>query len=165
MRCSPVGEPPLGTGRAGASTVPGRAVGVDLGARRIGVAVSDSARTVASPRTTVDRSGDRERDHRALASLVEEECATVVVVGLPLSLDGRPRQAAMAARAEAEELRALLAPGGVDVVLHDERLTTVTAHRSLAWGGRNARSRKAVVDRSAAAVLLQHWIDGHRDTW
>lgn len=139
---------------------PGRAIGIDLGERRIGIAVSDSARTLASPRTTLTRTGDPERDHRALVDLVAEEEATVVVVGLPLSLDGRARRAAAAADREAELLRVRLAPAGVPVVLHDERLTTVTAHRALAAGGRTARDRRGVVDRSAAAVLLQAWLDG-----
>ncbi len=67
----------------------GRAVGIDLGSRRIGIAVTDSAGTMALPRSTVLRSGDRERDHRRLVDLVVEEEAVAVVVGLPLSLDGR----------------------------------------------------------------------------
>ena len=73
-----------------APTRPGRAVGIDLGSRRIGIAVTDSAGTMALPRTTVVRSGDAERDRRRLVDLVLDEEAAVVVVGLPLSLDGDP---------------------------------------------------------------------------
>jgi putative holliday junction resolvase len=140
-------------------TAPGRAVGIDLGERRIGIAVSNSARTLASPRTTIVRSGDRDRDLRNLVDLVVEEEATVVVVGLPLSLDGSHGRAAAAAQAEADTLRTALASHDVPVELFDERLTTVTADRSLQAGGRSGRDRRKVIDRSAAAVLLQAWIE------
>jgi putative Holliday junction resolvase len=141
----------------------GRAVGIDLGARRIGVAVSDSGRTLASPRTTVVRTGDRERDLRILVELVLEEEAVVVVVGHPLSLDGTRGRAATAAEEEADALRAALEPHGVVVELFDERLTTVTADQSLRAGGMSGKARRKVIDRSAAAVLLQAWLDGRRD--
>lgn len=138
---------------------PGRAVGIDLGERRIGIAVTDSARTLASPRTTVVRSGDQDRDLRSLVGLVVEEEATVVVVGHPLSLDGSRGRAATAAEAQAEALRAALTPHSVPVELFDERLTTVTADRSLQAGGKSGRQRRHVIDRSAAAVMLQAWIE------
>lgn len=141
---------------------PGRAVGIDLGTRRIGVAVSDSARTLASPRTTLVRTGDVGEDRRRLAELVLEQEAVVAVVGLPLSLDGVRRGAARSAEAEAESLRVLLEPHGVAVELFDERLTTVTAHQALAAAGARSRDRRQVVDRSAATVLLQAWLDGRR---
>ena len=138
----------------------GRVVGLDLGSRRIGVAVSDSGRTVATPRATLERSGDRERDRAAMVALVADEAATCVVVGLPLGLDGREGAAAQGARAEARELAVSLAPAGVPVVLLDERLTTVTAHRLLASSGLDGRRRRRVVDRSAATVLVQAFLDG-----
>ena len=141
---------------------PGRAVGVDLGARRIGIAVSDSAGTLATPRGTIVRSGDRERDRMAVVDLVREEEAVVVVVGHPLSLDGTRGPAATAAEAEAEALGALLAPHGVQVELFDERLTTVTAHQALSAGGTKGRNQRAVVDQTAAAVMLMAWLDGRR---
>jgi putative Holliday junction resolvase len=141
---------------------PGRAVGVDLGARRIGIAASDSAGTLATPRGTIVRSGDHERDRRAMVALVLEEEAVVVVVGHPLSLDGTRGPAAVAAEAEAEALGALLAPHGVRVELFDERLTTVSAHQALSAGGTKGRSQRAVVDQTAAAVMLMAWLDGRR---
>ncbi len=140
----------------------GRAVGIDLGTRRIGIAVTDSAGTMALPRTTVVRSGDRERDRRHLVELALEEEAVVVVVGLPLSLDGRHGPAATAAVEEAEALRALLAPHHIDVELFDERLTTVSAHQALAAGGAGGRRRRTVVDQAAASVMLEAWLDGRR---
>jgi putative holliday junction resolvase len=136
----------------------GRAVGIDLGSRRIGIAVSDSARTVALPRTTLVRSGNHQEDRGRLVDLVLEEGATVVVVGLPLSLDGSRGPAALSAVEEAEALRHLLSDRGIAVELFDERLTTVSAHRALAAGGAPERRRRTVVDRSAAAVMLTAWL-------
>ena len=80
------------------SRVPGvRALGIDLGSKRIGIAVSDFSGTVASARTTVLRSSSRRHDHAAIAQLVRDEEAEVVVVGLPLSLDGTSGPAARSA--------------------------------------------------------------------
>jgi putative Holliday junction resolvase len=141
----------------------GRAVGIDLGSHRIGIAVSNPGRTLASPRTTVTRSGDAERDRRVLVDLVVEEEATVVIVGLPLSLDGSRGRAAIEAEAEAEALRPLFGTHGVEVELFDERLTTVTAHQSLGAGGKNSRARRKVIDQSAATVMLQAWLEAQRD--
>jgi len=137
----------------------GRAVGIDLGARRIGIAVSDSAGTMALPRTTVVRSGDAERDRRTLIALILEEEATTVVVGLPLSLDGSRGRAAVEATEEADALRTLLEGHPVSVELYDERLTTVSAHRALATRGDRERVRRQVVDQAAAAVMLSAWLE------
>jgi len=135
---------------------------VDLGSRRIGVAVSDGTGTLASPRCTVERSGDPDADRASVVAAVLEAGAGHLVVGLPLSLDGRRRRAAVAAEEEATALRALLAPEGVDVETFDERLTTVSAERALAAAGRSGRTRRRVVDQAAAAVLLQTWLDARR---
>jgi putative Holliday junction resolvase len=140
----------------------GRAIGVDLGSRRIGIAVTDSAGTMALPRTTLVRSGDAERDRRRLVDLVLDEEAVVVVVGLPLSLDGVRREAASRAAEEADVLARLLEPHHVDVELFDERLTTVSAHQALAAGGAGGRQRRQMVDQAAAAVMLEAWLDGRR---
>jgi putative Holliday junction resolvase len=133
-----------------------RALGLDLGARRIGVAVSDRSGTIASPLTVIARAGSRHDDHRRIARVVEEEAAEVVVVGLPLSLDGTLGPAATAAQAEGEELRAVLA---VPVELFDERLTTVSAERALVEARMRREARRRVVDKVAAAVMLQAWLD------
>jgi putative Holliday junction resolvase len=124
--------------------------------------VTDSAGTLALPRTTVLRSGDPEADHRRLVDLVLEEGAVAVVVGHPLSLDGRARRAAADATEEAGALRTLLAPHGIEVVLFDERLTTVSAHQALSAGGADSRRRREVVDQAAAAVLLEAWLAAGR---
>jgi putative Holliday junction resolvase len=140
----------------------GRAVGVDLGAKRIGIAVSDSAGLLATPRGTIVRSGDAERDRRALLDLVIDEEAVVVVIGHPLSLDGSRGKAARSAEDEADALAALLADRDVAVELFDERLTTVSAHQALTAGGTKGRNQRAVVDQTAAAVMLMAWLDGRR---
>lgn len=134
----------------------GRLVGLDLGSRRVGVAVSDHDRTVATGVRALVRSGDRARDHAAVAETVEEYSAVGVIVGVPLSLSGAQGPAATAVLAEVEELRrALTVP--VDTV--DERLTTVVAAGALRRGGRPARRQRPVVDQTAAALLLQTWMD------
>jgi putative Holliday junction resolvase len=133
-----------------------RAVALDIGTRRIGVALSDSGGTVATPYEVVARSGDRSVDHRRIAALVEEAGAEVVVVGLPLSLDGSAGPAAQAILAEVDELRGVLP---VSIVTWDERLSTVEAERSLrAMRVRKGRHRQ-VVDQVAATVILQSWLD------
>ncbi|MBN2621910.1 MAG: Holliday junction resolvase RuvX [Acidimicrobiales bacterium] len=136
-----------------------RAVALDIGTRRIGVALSDSAGTVATPYEVVQRSGDRARDHRRIAVLVDEAGADVVVVGLPLSLDGSLGPAARAILAEVDELRAAL---DVEVVTWDERLSTVEAERSLRTMGVKKGDRRRVVDQVAATVILQSWLDAGR---
>jgi len=160
----PVPDGPSGgaAGTPGRTARPGRAVGIDLGARRIGIAVTDSAGTLATPRGTVVRTGDTERDRRALVDLVVEEEATVVVVGHPLSLDGTRGPAARAAEEEAASLAVLLEPHDVAVELFDERLTTVSAHQALRAGGTKGRNQRAVVDQTAAAVMLMAWLNGRR---
>lgn len=138
-----------------------RALGIDLGAKRIGVALSDSAGTMATPYEVVQRSGDRPRDHRRIAALAEEAGAEVLVVGLPRSLDGSDGPAAVAARAEAAELAEATS---LPVELWDERLTTVTAERDLMALDLKAPARRKVIDKVAASVLLQAWLDHRRTT-
>jgi putative Holliday junction resolvase len=138
-----------------------RVLGLDIGSRRIGVAVSDPRRVVASPYAVLRRAGDRAADHRAVAELVAEVEAALVVVGLPRSLDGGIGPAARQVLDEVEQLRAALP---VPVESHDERLSTVSAERSLREAGVRGRDRRAVVDKVAAAVLLQSWLDGQAAT-
>jgi putative holliday junction resolvase len=138
-----------------------RAVGIDLGEKRIGVAVSDLTRTLASPLTVVARRGAHRDDHAALLALVAEEEADTMVVGLPLSLSGGLGPAARGVLAEVEELTAA-APEGVTVVVHDERLTTVTAENALREARMRREARRRVVDKVAAAVMLQSWLDSQR---
>jgi putative Holliday junction resolvase len=133
-----------------------RVLALDLGTKRIGVAVSDRSGTIATPLTVLERSDRVATDHARIAALVAEEEAELVVVGLPLSLDGRLGPAARAAQAEIDLLAVALP---VPVESFDERLTTVTADRTLMDTGMRAEDRRRVVDKVAAAVMLQAWLD------
>ena len=131
-----------------------RALALDLGSKRIGVALSSG--TLATPYEVLARSGSRARDHRSVAEHVAETEAEVVVVGLPLSLDGTVGPAARGVLAEVADLRRALP---VPVETWDERLSTVTADRSLMEQQMRAQARRRVVDKVAAAVFLQAWLD------
>jgi putative Holliday junction resolvase len=137
----------------------GRVAALDLGSRRVGVAFSDSGRTIASPWGTIERSGDPARDRAAIVEAVREIEASVVVVGLPLSLSGAAGPAARAALDETEKLRVALDPLGVSVETADERFTTTEAQRALTASGRKGRAARQVIDSAAAMVLLQAWLD------
>ena len=136
-----------------------RALGLDLGTKRIGIAVSDRSGTIASPLMVLERSRSRREDHARIAELVRVEEVECVVVGLPFSLSGDVGPAARAAGAEVERLATVV---GVPVETHDERLTTVTAERSLSAAGVRGPARRQVVDKVAAAVILQSWLDARR---
>jgi len=146
------------TGATGSARKAGRVLGVDLGSVRIGLALSDPTRTVASPHSVLRRSREHAADHRAILELVAEQEVTTIVVGLPLSLSGGKGPAAKAAESEIEELQAA-AGTNITVIAHDERLTTITAERSLTEAGVRGADRTAVVDKVAAAVMLQSWLE------
>jgi putative Holliday junction resolvase len=132
-------------------------LGLDLGDARIGVAVSDDDRRMAVPLGTIHTGAPA--DLKAVAKLVDEHAATAVVVGLPLSMSGARGSAAAKADAFADALRSILA---VPVELQDERLSTVEAERGLRDAGVTGRERRNVVDRTAATVILQAWLDATR---
>jgi putative Holliday junction resolvase len=140
------------------TTEGGRVLALDLGTKRIGVAVSDSARTMAAPRPAVQRH-DPDADRAAVVALVGETGARAVVVGLPRSLDGRMGPAARAALDEVRALTDALAGTGVTVETLDERFTTVEATARLADAGKRGAEARAAVDSAAAAVLLQAWLE------
>ena len=133
-----------------------RVLGLDLGSKRIGVAVSDRTGTIASPLQVLQRSGSVRRDHEVIARLVREEEAEAVVVGLPLHMNGTEGAAAQAARKEAATLATVV---GVPVHTWDERRSTVTADQAMMQAGLRAEERRRHVDKIAAAVLLQGWLD------
>ena len=134
-------------------------MGVDVGSVRIGVAVSDPDGILATPVETVRR--DRTDRHlRRLKQLVTELEAVEVVVGLPRTLADRTGPSAEDAIGLADELARRVAP--VPVRLADERLTTVTAQRSLREAGVRARGQRAMIDQAAAVGILQSWLDQRR---
>jgi putative Holliday junction resolvase len=125
-------------------------IGVDLGTVRIGIAAGTGS--VATPLEVLERTDDR-NDAVRIAALARDRGASTVVVGHPIRLDGAAGPAAETAERFADELRR----HDVEVVLWDERLTTVTAERAMA--GTTSRQRRGRVDKVAAAVMLQSWLD------
>ena len=134
---------------------PGRALGLDLGAQRIGVAISDDAQSVATPLEVV-QADDRARAEARIAALVDDWEVVVVVVGMPYQLDGAEGSAAKRTRAIVKRLGATISP---PIVTYDERLSTVTAHRALDDQQVAGRDRRTMVDMVAAQVILQGWLD------
>lgn len=137
----------------------GRVLGVDFGSKRIGIATSDFTGLLASPLTVIERCGDSKRDHLRIAGLVSGEEATVVVVGLPVDLKGKNGIAAQRVLAETKQLATVL---DVPVVTYDERMTTATAARHLAELGVSSKKRRTTIDKFAAAVILQSYLDAQR---
>jgi putative Holliday junction resolvase len=135
-----------------------KVIALDLGTRRIGVAVTDALRLTAQPHATLARYGGQ-RDLDAVAALVAELDAERVILGLPLSPEGEVGRAAKSAQAFAERLRARVA---VPVELIDESFSTVEAEEVLLAADVSRARRKQVVDRLAAAVILRRWLDANR---
>ena len=136
-----------------------RVLGVDLGERRIGLALSDPTATVAQPLSVIDMQRERRQPVEAVADAALAHGVAGIVIGLPRHMDGREGEGAQKARAMAEELRERL---GVDVAMWDERLTTVAAHQALRAMGVSGRGRKDKVDKTAAALILQGYLDAER---
>jgi putative Holliday junction resolvase len=135
-----------------------RVIAIDLGARRIGVAVTDALRVSAHPHATLARRGGQ-RDLDAIAALVRDLDAERVVLGLPLSPEGEAGRAARSAQAFAERLRAAV-PVPVDLI--DESFSTVEAEQVLLEADLSRARRRQVVDRVAAAVILTRWLEANR---
>ena len=138
----------------------GTRLGVDVGTVRVGVAKSDPAGIVATPLETVPRNTKTQSDIERIADLVREWDVLEIVIGHPRSLSGVEGPAAHAAVAYAGAVARRLAP--VPVRLVDERLSTVTAQRSLREAGVRGRKARPVVDQVAAVVILQEALDTER---
>ena len=133
----------------------GRILALDLGARRIGLAVSDPLGLTAQGLPTLVRT-NRRKDLEALARLAAEYQVSRIVVGYPLDLRGREGPQAVAARRFAQELGRVT---GLCVELHDERLTTAQAQRLLRSSGVSLRKLTRAVDRLAAVLILQNYLE------
>ena len=132
-----------------------RVLGVDPGAARIGLALSDELGCMAHPLRTL-RSGTDEENAREIAAVAQEKGSPAIVIGLPRNMNGSYGPAAEKSRALAEALRALTKAA---VVLWDERLTTAAASRRLHEAGRDTRAQRGVIDQAAAVQILQDWLD------
>lgn len=143
-----------------------RVLGIDLGRRRIGLAVSDATRTLARPLRTIERGPSDRLTVRALVEIIETlssdpDGLAAVVVGLPKHLDGSPSDQTAHAQAMAAALQQRLR---IPVVLQDERLSSREAESRLAVRERDWRKRKAKLDAAAAAVILQDYLDTHAES-
>lgn len=132
-----------------------KTLGVDLGERRIGLAVA--AGGVAVPHATLERSTEPAADRVAVVAAARAAGCERIVVGMPTSLSGDEGPSAVVAQAEVEGLRAL-APD-LEIVVFDERFTTVIAQRELRAAGLSAKQQRRVVDETAAAVMLQSYLE------
>jgi putative Holliday junction resolvase len=135
-----------------------RYLALDVGERRIGVALSDETATLATGLDTLTRVGPR-KDARAVADLVRRHEAAAVVVGLPLNMDGTAGTQAGKVRAFVDGLKRHI---GVTVIERDERLTTVEAHEILRKSGVAWSQRAALLDKVSAVVILQEYLDQRR---
>lgn len=140
------------------STMPRRIMALDVGSRRIGVAVSDPLGITAQGLDTIQRQNKR-RDLESLRRLLVEYQIKEVVVGLPLRLSGAEGTQSGKMRLFADDLRRLL---GVTVHLWDERWTSTEANRLLRETDLSIEKRAKAVDRMAATLILQSWLEAHR---
>lgn len=148
-----------------AGLIRGIRIGVDVGKVRVGVALCDPDGILATPLVTLARDqepaeGSVPGDIRELARLTAEHGAVAVVVGLPINLAGRHGPAAIEVKAYADRLAAAIDP--IDVLLADERMSTVVATRRLSERGVRGKRQRAVVDQAAAVEILQSWLDTQR---
>lgn len=133
-----------------------RLLGLDIGERRVGVAVSDPAGRVATPLKVLD--APLSSNPGPFRRLVEDYEVEAVVVGLPLSLDGTEGPQALAVRQEIERLDRAI---HLEWRFHDERLSSVAAERMMADAGADSRRRRGAVDMVAASIMLQSYLDSH----
>jgi len=135
-----------------------RIICLDIGDVRIGVAVSDPTRTLASPLEVIRRIGWGP-DTRKIRAICDRYETDLILSGLPLNMDGTEGFQAQKVRAFCEQLE----KAGLRVIFQDERLSTVSAEDSLIEGGVSRAGRKQVVDKVAASVILQDWLDTHKN--
>jgi putative Holliday junction resolvase len=135
-----------------------RVMGLDLGSKTIGVAVSDELGLTAQPVLTLRRSGLRP-DLAGIKQLASEHSVQQIVLGLPLNMDGTEGPMAKAAREFGAALEAKI---GLPVEFWDERLSTAAAERALLEGDVSRKKRREVIDRLAASIILQSWLEARR---
>jgi putative Holliday junction resolvase len=140
-----------------------RVLGVDLGERRIGLAVTDPSGVLASPYDTLERGAQRDEDHRAIVAAATEAEADRIVIGLPRSLSGKVGPAARAVLDEVDSITEVARAAGIEVDTYDERFSTMIAQRNLRAAtprrAKRQRAQRERIDASAAAVILQSWVD------
>ena len=136
-----------------------RILGVDYGQKRIGLAVSDDGEVIASPLEVVDSGGEMIGDARKIARIAKAEDCGRIVVGMPMNLKGERGPAAQQAERFVKTLRNQTP---LPVVVWDERLSTAQANRSLLAADVSRAGRRGRVDKIAAALILQNYLDAQR---
>jgi putative Holliday junction resolvase len=137
----------------------GKVLAIDLGEKRIGLAICDETRTIAAGYEVLRRKSRRE-DFEHYAKIIEAEAITLIVMGLPITLDGEEGQRATWVRDYAAELRETIP---VPLEFWDERFSTKQAKASLQARGKRGKQIKDRVDAVAAAFILQDYLDVHAD--
>lgn len=137
--------------------LPPRFLAIDVGSKRIGVAVSDELGITAQPVLTLGRRRSQREDLRSLARLCRRYSVSGIVVGNPLKLDGQPSSQSEKVHLFAAQLGEL---SGLPVHLWDERLTTHEAHQLLYEAGHARQTHSKLVDQVAATLILQSFLDG-----
>jgi putative holliday junction resolvase len=136
----------------------GRLLGIDTGTKRVGLAISDADRIIASPLATLERQ-NAESDAQYFRALIASESVVGIIVGLPMHTDGREGVKAQEARAYGDWLAKIT---GLPVEYADERFTTLHAESALWDAGLTHQKRKDRRDRVAAQIMLQAYLDDHR---
>jgi len=129
---------------------------VDWGQRRIGIALSDKSRVIASPHSVVQRSGSLDRDLNHIVELSNENDVSLIIFGLPVRLDGSMGPEAKGVLQVVEKLDE---KSPVSIETWDERLSTTAARRALLEGNVSRKKRRGVIDQVAAALILQSYLD------
>jgi putative holliday junction resolvase len=132
-----------------------RLLGIDPGTKRCGIAVSDSAQSMAFPRPALSRDAtliDK------LSALVDEEGIGAIIIGLPVALSGNETASTIDAQQLFEEVLERISD--IPVLQWDERLTTLAAQKSLSEAGLRAKDQRSRVDSAAAVIMLQNYLDG-----
>ena len=133
-----------------------RVLGIDIGSKKIGIAISNQEMTLATPLTVVHRSSQTSEDHETIKGIAHEWEVELLVVGMPLSLDG---SLGAAAENVLQEIAHLERNTGIPVDTFDERFTTTTAKQILHDQGVSEKEQKNVIDQVAASIILQTWLD------
>ena len=140
-----------------------RRLGLDVGDKTIGVAVSDGLGLTAQGITTIERTGIKKDTGKVLDLIREYECDTVII-GLPLSMSGNDTEQTVKTREFAEKLANKLRSNGlseVEIAFQDERLTSLMAERAMLEADLSRERRKEIIDRQAAVIILQSYMDSH----
>ncbi|MGH6984941.1 MAG: Holliday junction resolvase RuvX [Stellaceae bacterium] len=132
-----------------------RLLGLDVGTKTVGLALSDTRRVIASPLDTIRRARFRD-DAQRIVHEVEKHCVGGIVVGLPLGLDGKPNSRVQGVRQFAQNLLAVI---DLPLAFWDERLSTAAVERGMIEGDLSRRRRAEIIDRAAAAYILQGLLD------